>query len=158
MIRRWYPILISIAAVFTGLALWLPASEPVEQPGSIQAERYIPDPDRLFPPPGPRAPSPTETPRVIQAERIILHGRDVQIVIAADGDVPGITMTHRNGYAQQLYFARDGKAVIGIKVPGQTHYSVSLWATPDTGIIQMRDRRGVFLMQAAEIYRGAPVR
>ena len=118
----------------------------------IEAQRYYPDPDRLFPPPGPRAPSPTEQPRVIEADQIVLRGQDVQIVITASGTRPGITMTHRTGYSQQLYFQQDGKAVIGIRTPGQTHFSAALWATDDFGVLQMRDARGTYTMQPHELH------
>ncbi len=149
----WYPIL---AAVLVGaVALSLYAAGP-DSP--IQAERYIPDPERLFPAPGPRAPSPTAQPRVVHADSIVLQGPDVQIVITATGVRPGITMTHRSGHVHQIYFAADGRAVYGILEPRQTRFSAALWTHDGRGILQMRDARGTYLMRPHEIYRGAPVR
>ena len=118
----------------------------------IEAERYYPDPDRLFPAPSPRAPPPAEQPRIIEADQIILRGREVQIVITASGTRPGITMMHRTGNTQQLYFQPDGKAVIGIRTPGQNYFSAALWATEDFGVLQMRDARGTYTMRPHELH------
>lgn len=153
MKSRWYPIVAATVAAIAAVA-WLPAGEQA----SIQAERYIPDPDRLFPAPGPRAPSPAERPQVVHAESIVLQGPDVQIVITASGARPGITMNHRSGHSQQFYFHSDGRAVMGIREPNQAHFSAALWAQQGTGVLQMRDARGTYLMQPANIYQGASVR
>jgi len=148
-------LLLACVAVFAADVLSPIAATP-GQP--VQAERYVPDPDRLFPAPGPRAPSPSERQQVVYAESIVLQGRDVQIVITANGQRPGITMTHRSGHSQQFYFHTDGRAVIGIREPNQAHFSAALWAQQGIGVLQMRDARGTYLMQPANIYQGASVR
>lgn len=145
-------LLLACIGVFAAETL-APISASSGQP--VQAERYVPDPERLFPPPGPRAPSPAEQPHVVHAESIVLQGRDVQIVITAAGERPGITMTHRSGHSHQLYFAPDGRAVVGIREPGHAHFSAALWAHQGIGVLQMRDARGTYLMQPANIYQGA---
>lgn len=134
------------------------------QDGTIEAERYYPDPSDLFPatpiePDNARAPYPgrqrtLEVDEVI-ADKIVLSSKDLFIVITAQGNNPGILMQHRSGYAQHLYFGRDGKAVIGVRAPGQKYFSSAIWANENTGILQMRGPRGVYTMQPKNIYQKA---
>lgn len=149
---RWYTILavVLVSAVALSLAYAASADKPVEARG---VERYVPDDPT--PIPRPRAP---ERQRTIEADRIVLRGRDVLIEIRADGDRPGIYMTHRSGNASRLYFRPDGRAVIGVRAPGQGTWGVAIFTTADGSTLQMRDGRGTYLMSPRHLYRqGMPV-
>ena len=159
MIRRWYPSLISIAAVFACLVLWLPASEPVDKPAPIGDSEpgegvfgvYHPDKPGPFPPDA----------RTIYATRIVLQGPDATIILDANpkSGYPGIRMTSRaSGQSVVMYVAPEDRvrqlaprAVIGTRDKGMPNASTAIFSIDGIGFLQIRDRGGVEVMALDEI-------
>lgn len=170
--RRLFAIYCVVAAI-AGLVV-LGAGLVVNVLAEESVERYFPDPGRLFPPPDLRPPDPrapdwpptdgrqrriraeTVSANTLVARRVVLSGNDVTIDLRVDGDRPGITMTNRAGHAVQIYFASDGRAVVGVRQPGQQYFSAAMWANQDGGVLQMRDRNGTFVMEPSNIYQRRP--
>jgi hypothetical protein len=78
------------------------------------------------------------------------------MVMAIDADpnrgIPGITMRSlRTGQSIYLYFGTNGQAVIGLGEPNSQNLSAALFSQGREARVQLSDRNGVHVLQAAEI-------
>ena len=128
--------LVICACIGISAAAWTylvaaPYTAPTQDDGPA-VQRWVPD-ER--PRPAPPRPQP-----------------DRQRTLYADG----IVLEHRRSKERVLlYFSREGRAVLGITTPAREELAAGLFASRETGYVQMADRDGIHVLSGAELSRGA---
>ena len=151
MTRRWYPILISIAAVFAGLALWLPASEPVDKPAPIGDSEPGEGAFGVF---FPDRPTPKPQPDTIYAQRIVLRGPQATIILDANParGQPGVFVVAGDQIA--AVYVTNGRPVVGVRSTKMPNAPAVLFADErGNGYLQLREGGGAHVLRPSEIVK-----
>jgi len=90
--------------------------------------------------------------RTLYAERIVLRGPDCTIRLDATRVSPCVQIySHRTGQTATMAVGLDGRAVIGIQVPGREGLVTALYADGRQGCFQLADQYGRHAINGAQL-------